>query len=136
MYERILSRPERNVGQGDFAMRLVAAVILTGLVVVVAPPVGLQFPPIKISLLTAAEVGLIALMLGLFLDTKTHFAGLQLFGTSLIMFWLVHRQLPWVAVVLGLVVIVGGAASLITRRSRFNHVCNLSSIQEAIENTP
>ncbi|MBL8950114.1 MAG: hypothetical protein JNK82_05015 [Myxococcaceae bacterium] len=136
LIERIVQRPERNVGRGDFATRLLATFVLGALVVTVMPQANVEFPMIKISLLAATEVGLITLMLGLFLDTKTHYAGLQMFLGSLAMFWLARRQLPWAAAAVGVAIIAVGIINLVTRRSRFNQVFNLSSIREVIESTP
>lgn len=134
--DRIFARSEPNVGQGDFVMRLVACIALSALVVAVLPPAGIGYRTIKIALLATAEVGIITFMLGLFLDTKTHVPGLQLFAAAMAMFWFVRRQLPWVAAVVGLLFLAAGIAALVTRRSRFNQIFNLSSIREVIENTP
>ena len=132
-FDRLTQRPDRNVGHSDFLTRGIASIVLAGLVVIVLPQAAVPFPLIKISLLTAAELGLITLMLGLFLRTKTHFSGLQLFATPLLMFRLAAWELPYLAAGLGLASLVVGIMNLITRRSRFNQVLNLSSLREVIE---
>lgn len=131
--DRLTQRPERNVGESDLLSRGVAAIVLAGLVVMVLPVMRVPFPLIKISLLTAAELGLITLMLGLFLRTKTHFSGLQLFATPLLMFRIAAWELPYLAAGVGLLSLVIGLMNLVTRRSRFNQVLNLSSLREVIE---
>jgi hypothetical protein len=131
--DRLTDRPERNVGHSDFITRGVASIVLAGLIVLMLPVAKVPFPLIKISLLTAAELGLITLMLGLFLRTKTHFSGLQLFATPLLMFRLAAWDVPYVAAGVGLLSLVIGIMNLVTRRSRFNQVLNLSSLREVIE---
>ena len=136
LVERLFNRPAPNVGHGDLFTRLVALLVLVGLILLVLPHGRVEFHAVKISLLAAAEVGLIILMLGLFLDTKTHCAGLLLFVGALVMFALARRQLPWPAVAVGLVFVAGTLVSVVSRRSRFNQAFNLSSIREVIESTP
>lgn len=131
--DRLTDRPERNVGHSDFITRGVAAIVLGALILLVLPVANVPFPLIKISLLTAAELGLVTLMLGLFLRTKTHFSGLQLFATSLAMFVLADAKLPYLAAGFGLLSLIIGILNLITRRSRFNQVLNLGSLREVIE---
>lgn len=130
--ERIMARPERNVGSGDFATRVLATLVLAGLAVVVLPQLGISYSFVKISLLTAAELGLIILMLGLFLRTKTHFAGLQLLVAPMAMLWLTARQLVYPAAAVGVLFCIAGVVNLVTRRSRVNQVLNLSSLRQAI----
>ncbi len=132
LFDRIVERPDRNVGSSDFLTRVAATIVMVGAIALVAPPMGMAYPLIKIGLLIAAELGLVSLMLGLFLNAKTYFAGLQLFATSLAMFYLTRWGQPWIAVGLGTLITSIGIANLATRRSRLNQVLNLSSLREVI----
>lgn len=130
--ERFLTRPERNVGRSDFGTRVLASIALTVLIGILVPQAKVPFSLIKIALLTAAEVGLVSLMLGLFLRAKTYFAGAQLFATALIMLWLEKRHLTWAAISVGALFLALGVANLMTRRSRLNQILGVSSFREVI----
>lgn len=119
--------PERNVGGGDLATRVLAILALLILTGVVLPQTHVPYPLLKLSLLIASEAGLVGLMLGMFLRSKTYFAGFQLFLASLSMLWLAGRQLSYVAAVIGLIFIAGGVSEVVTRRSRLNGLLGLSS---------
>ncbi|MBK7861772.1 MAG: hypothetical protein IPJ65_24780 [Archangiaceae bacterium] len=134
--EKMFARPERNVGAGDFATRVVASLLLAALVVIMLPQMRVAYSLIKISLLFAAELGLVSLMLGLFLRAKTFFAGLQLMVTPLVMLWLARHNHFHSAMAFGLFFLWIGIANLVTRRSRLNHVLNLDSLTEAIAQLP
>ena len=133
LLQRIVQRPEPNVGQSDFVTRILASVVLVGAIVLVFPRSQCAHSLIKIALLIAAELGLVSVMLGLFLNAKTYFAGLQLFVTPLVMLRLVSAGLPWVSICVGVVALTIGIMNLVTRRSRLNQVLNLSSLREVIE---
>ena len=128
--QRFLS-PNRNVGGGDLVTRLMATLGLVLLTAVVLPQTQVPYPLMKISLLVASELGLIGLMLGMFLKSKTYFAGFQLFLASLIMLWLASHQLVYVSAGIGALFIGGGIAELVTRRSRLNALLGLSSFRES-----
>ena len=133
LIDRVFTRPERNVGHTDFATRVMAVLILGGLVALLMPVAGVPHSMAKICLLTAAELGVVSLMLGLFLrGAKTYFAGLQLIAAAFLMTWLESRGLRYAAVVVGLGFLVIGVINLITRRSRLNQVLNFSSIRTVI----
>ncbi|MBS1152985.1 MAG: hypothetical protein H6Q89_4683, partial [Myxococcaceae bacterium] len=100
--------------------RILTGAILMLLTVMVAAGGRVSYPLLKISLLTAAEVGLVSVMLGLFLRSNTHFAGFQLLIASLMMLWLAAQHLIWVAVGVGLLFIAVDLTNVITRRSRLN----------------
>ena len=130
--ERFFTRPERNVGRSDFGTRVFASIGLAVLIAIMVPAAKTPFSLIKIALLSAAEVGLVSLMLGLFLRAKTYFAGAQLFAASLIMLWLEKRHMTWAAIVVGALFLALGVANLMTRRSRLNQVLGVSSFREVI----
>ena len=121
--------PEQNVGGGDRVTRLVATGLLVALCGLVLPQSHIPYRLLKISLLIAAEMGLVGLMLGMFLRSKTYFAGAQLFATPLLMLWLAGHQLTYVAAVTGLVLAAVGIGELATRRSRLNALLGLSSFR-------
>ncbi|MBS1149592.1 MAG: hypothetical protein H6Q89_1290, partial [Myxococcaceae bacterium] len=79
----LFDRPPRNIGGGDLVSRILTGAILMLLTVMVAAGARVSYPLLKISLLTAAELGLVSVMLGLFLRSNTHFAGFQLLIASL-----------------------------------------------------
>ena len=108
-------------------MRVVATALLIVLSGLVIPRANVPYPLVKISLLIAAELGLVCLMLGMFLRSKTYFAGVQLCLGSLIMLWLAGKQLTYVAAAVGGMFIALGVAELVTRRSRLNGLLGLSS---------
>jgi hypothetical protein len=132
LIERLLTRPDRNVGRSDFGTRVLASLALAFLVAIEIPQLHVKFSLIKICLLIGAELGLVSLMLGLFLRAKTYFSGLQLFSASLIMLWLERRQQPWAAVAVGVFFLALGIGNLLTRRSRLNQVLGISSLREII----
>lgn len=116
----LLDRPPRNIAGGDLVARVLTTAILLWLTGLIAAGSGISYPALKIWLLTAAEVGLVSVMLGLFLRATTHFAGLQLLAASLSMLWLVSHQLPWLAIGVGLVFVGVDLINIVTRRSRLN----------------
>ncbi len=132
LMQRFLAPPPRNVGGGDLVIRVVATAILILLVAAVAPQAHVPYALMKVSLLVAAELGLLNLMLGLFLRTQTFFAGMQLFATPLVMLWLAPRQ-PWVGLAFGLAVTVVGIAAILTRRSRVNAALEINSLKLPVE---
>ena len=130
--QRLMAPPPRNVGGGDLATRVVATAVLIVLVAMVAPQAHVPYVALKLSLLVAAELGLVSLMLGLFLRTKTYFAGIQLFLASLAMLWIAPRQ-PWVAIAVGLALVVIGIGAAMTRRSRLNAFLEINSLKVPLE---
>ena len=127
--KRVLN-PERNVGGGDLVVRLFAIGAVAILVGVVLPQLAVPWPLLKISLLICAEVGLVFLLLGMFLQSKTYFAGFQLFLASLLMLLLASRGLAYVAVAVGLAFIAIGVNEVVSRRSRLNGLLGVSSYVE------
>ena len=119
--------PERNVGGGDMATRLMACLLLLILTAVVLPQTDLPYPLTKIALLIVSELGLVGLMLGMFLKSKTYFFGFQLFIGSLAMLWLAGQHHAYAAAGVGLVFVGFGVSELVTRRSRLNALLGLSS---------
>ncbi len=131
--QRLTERPPRNVGGGDLVTRFLAIAGLALMAGMVAPQAKISFPLVKITLLTAAELGLMSLMLGLFLRTKTYFVGLQLFCASLAMLYLANRNFPLAAVTVGLLFVAVGMLSVVTRRSRLNAVLEINSLRVPLE---
>ena len=127
-----LLRPERNVGRGDFVTRVIASLLLLGLMFLLVPQTHCPFALQKIALLAAAEVGLISLMHALFLRTKTYYAGLQLLLVPLLMFWLVAHHHAVMALIIGALFLLFGLYSLATRRCYLNAALNLSSLTGVI----
>src|SRR5258706_9559395 len=107
--------PERNVGGGDLATRVLSSSVLLLLVGMVVPRSHVPYPLLKISLLFAADLGVVTLMLALFLKSKTYFMGIQLFFASLMMLWLAGHQLVYVAMVIGLFFVAAGVVEVATR---------------------
>jgi hypothetical protein len=133
MTQRFLAQPPRNVGGGDMLTRMLAIIALLLLAAMISPQAKVHFPLLKIALLVTAELGLVSLMLGLFLRSKTYFTGLQLFSGSLLMLWLVNKNLPYLAIGVGLAFVVLGAISVVTRRSRLNNLLELSSMRVPLQ---
>ncbi len=134
--QRLVATPPRNVGGGDLVTRMLAVLALLAmiaLIALIAPQAATSYPLIKICLLVLAEFGLISLMLGLFLGSKTYFAGVQLFAASLSMLWLTTRTQPWLAIIIGLGFVAAGAMTVVTRRSRLNALLDLNSLGVPLE---
>jgi len=131
--KRFTAPPPLNVGGGDLLTRMLATLGLLVLVVMTAPQAKVPYPVLKISLLIVAELGLVSMMLGLFLRSKTYFAGLQLFFGSLGILWLASRQMPWVGIAVGLLLVVVGVSEIVARRSRLNALFELSSWHVPLE---
>ncbi len=129
--DRMLN-PPLNVGASDLVTRVCSTALMLVLACIVVPQAGVSYAILKIILLTVAEVGLSTLMVGLFVNSKTYAAGLQLFVAPLIMLWLVQHRLAYVAAGIGMLSIAGGLIELITRRSRLNGLLNISSRGEAL----
>lgn len=133
MIQRFVAPPPLNVGGGDLLSRMLATLSLLLLVVMTVPQANTHPSLLKISLLIAAELGLISVMLGLFLRSQTYFAGLQLFVSSLTMLWLTGKQVPWLATVVGVLFILAGALDIVTRRSRLNALLEVNSRRVPLE---
>lgn len=133
MIKRFSSPPPRNVGGGDMVTRVFGIVILLLLAAMIAPQSKVSFSWVKIGLLVTAELGLVSLMLGLFLRSKTYFTGLQLFFASMLMLWFTGRHLPWLALVVALVFVGVAVVSLVTRKSRLNALLELTSLRVPIQ---
>lgn len=131
--QRLVSPPPRNVGGGDLLTRLFAGIILLFLIAMIVPQTKTPFALAKIALLVSAELGLVSLMLGLFLRSKTYFAGLQLFFASLLMLWMTGRNYPYVGILIGLMFIGVGIATVVTRKSRLNAFLQVSSLRVPLQ---
>lgn len=131
--QRIFAPPPRNVGGGDMVTRMLAILALLLLAGMIAPQAKIPYPLLKISMLVAAELGLVSLMLGLFLRSKTYFAGVQLFAASLLMLWLTGQQFPYLGILVAVLFIGIGLISVVTRSSRLNAVLELSSLRVPLE---
>lgn len=127
LVDRLVQPPPRNVANGDLTARVFSLLVLGVLVAMMAAQSRLPHALVKLSLLIAAELGVISLMLGLFLRSNAYFAGLQGLAASLTMLWLWEHHQPWLACLAGLVVIAIGITNVATRRSRLNAVLALSS---------
>lgn len=126
-----LFRPEQNVGTsgGDIVTRILTAIILVLLVALALPLVNIPYTLFKIIALIATEIGLVFLMMGLFLDQKTYFAGFALFLVPLAMLWLAGAGLAWVGVAIGAVALADAVVNLYTRRCGLNALLGISSCQ-------
>jgi hypothetical protein len=122
---------ERNVGGSDYGTRIVASVIVMGLVALAFSFTRVPYSLLKVAFLIAAELGLVTVMVGMFLRAKTYFAGGQLFITPLLMLLCAQYHLPWVAVVIGVSSFVAGLIELVTRRSRVNDLLGVSTWKTA-----
>jgi len=127
---------ERNVGSGDLVTRIAASLIMAGLLVMTFPWSHTLYSLNKLGLLVAAELGLVCLMLGMFLRAKTYFAGAQLFLFPLMMLGLVNRGLPYVAVLLGAIILILGIKDIVTRKSSFNALLKVSTARAPNQATP
>lgn len=129
-------RPEENVGTsgGDIVTRLLTAAVLVLLVALAVPMLDVPYTLFKITALIATEVGLIFLMLGLFLDQKTYFAGFMLFLVPLAMLWLSGAGLAWVGVILGALALADAVVNVYTRRCGLNGLLGISSCDCEEEN--
>lgn len=127
---------QQNVGGADFVTRLLASLVLAGMLYLVLPITSTGWSPLKIALLTAAELGLIIVMIGLFLRAKTYFAGAQLFLTPLLMLWLASVGFAWVALFAGAASLAWGITDLVTRKSRFNAWLGISTFREPLPTPP
>ena len=126
LWDRVRS-PPLNVGGGDLVMRVVACVLISAVSVLAVPQLAVPWSLLKIGLLSAAELGLLCLMLGMFLRARTYFAGLQLFATPLLMLALVQGRFAWGAVALGLLSLAVGVSEIVSRRCRLNALLGISS---------
>ena len=126
-----LFRPEQNVGTtgGDLLTRLLAAAVLMLLVALALPLLSIPFTLFKITALIAAEAGLVFLMLGLFFDQKTYFAGFVLFLIPLAMLWLSGAGLGWIGAGLGALALADAVVNVYTRRCGLNGLLGISSCQ-------
>jgi hypothetical protein len=128
-----LQHLERNVGGGDLVTRVLAIAGLAISSALILPVLKVPFPLVKISLLATTEFGLIALMVGMFLKSKTYFAGFQLCVACLTMLWLAARGLPYVGAVVGVAFIAAGIFEVITRKSRLNALFGISSFNPVVD---
>lgn len=112
---RWLFGTEQSVKVADVVRRVTTSLILGALALSVLPQMDVPYPLQKIALLTAAELGLAGVMFGLFLGSKTYFAGVQLFMTPLLMLWLTSKHHAYSAIVIGLLSLGMGVLQLFTR---------------------
>lgn len=126
--------PDLNVGGGDFAMRVIASLVLLLLSFAVAPALHVPYPLQKIALLSATELGLMCVMLGMFFKSKTYFAGFQLFCGSLSVLALASKQVGYAGLLVGLLFVALGIYELVTKRSRLNALLGVSSYRRASAN--
>jgi hypothetical protein len=124
-----LFRPEQNVGTsgGDIVTRLLTAMVLLLLVALALPLLDIPYTLFKILALIATEAGLVFLMLGLFLDQKTYFAGFMLFLVPLAMLWLAGAGLGWIGVAIGALALADALVNLYTRRCGLNALLGINS---------
>jgi hypothetical protein len=118
--QQLRESPVPNIGGADLVSRAVTVIVLLVLTGMVAAEKTISFSVMKISLLIAAELGLVSVMLGLFLRSNTYFAGIQLLIAALSMLWLAAHDLTLVAVSVGLLFIAVDLTNVVTRRSRLN----------------
>ncbi len=120
-----------NVGLqgGDLPTRYYSTAVMLALSIAAAPPVALSPSTLTISALLASMSGTILLMAGLVFSQKTHYAGIILIPGPSLLAWLAGagRELAWLAVFLGFVVVGWGAQNLITKRCGVNKLLGLNS---------
>jgi len=118
-----------NVGfaGGDLPARYFAAAVVLLLTIAAAPPIKLSYGALKIFDLLASMSGTILLMAGLVFSQKTHYAGVMLILTALLMMWLSGRQWSWVAVILGVSVLGLMLQNLFTKRCGINRMLGIDS---------
>jgi len=120
-----------NVGVigGDLPTRYFAAAIILLLTIVMAPPWRLPYSTLKIFSLFASMGGTALLMAGLVFSQKTHFAGVMLILSALLMMLLAGWNLSWLAVLTGLVALGIIGQNLITRRCGINKFFGIQSCE-------
>ncbi|MDZ7359880.1 MAG: hypothetical protein ONB46_04030 [candidate division KSB1 bacterium] len=118
-----------NVGfaGGDLPARYFAAIVVLLLTIAGAPPMKLSSGALKILDLLASMSGTILLMAGLVFSQKTHFAGIVLILTALLMMALVSWERGWMAVLTGAVVLAWIAQNLVTKRCGVNKLLGINS---------
>ena len=139
---KLSSLPERfniplNVGLagGDLPTRYFAATVVLLLTIAAAPPVQLTYGAVKIFSLLASMSGTILLMAGLVFSQRTHYAGVMLISTSLLMLWLASLASEpgtstwwaWLAVLIGLIVLGLMVQNLFTKRCGINKLFGIQS---------
>ena len=127
---RLIPR-EINVGVkgGDLPTRVVAGILVAGITILAAPIVAVSPSIVKIAGLASAEIGSILLMLGLFLAQKTHYAGLLLLPTPLVQIWCVSEGYGWIAVGVGLWILIWIGQNILTRRCGLNKLLGINSCE-------
>jgi hypothetical protein len=139
---KLSSLPDRftiplNVGMigGDLPTRYFAATVVLLLTVAAAPPLHLAYSAVKIFSLLTSMSGTILLMAGLVFSQRTHYAGVMLILTSLLMMWLASLSSgpgastwgAWLAVLIGLIVLGLMAQNLFTKRCGVNKLFGVQS---------
>ena len=121
--------PFTNVGVfgGDLVTRRIALVLFLVLTVVAVPWLGFSHGALKIAALLGAMTGTLFLMAALVFLQNTHYAGVVLIPGPLVMVWFSSLGWRWVAVVFGVLCIVGSVHNLITRRCGFNKLLGINS---------
>jgi hypothetical protein len=118
-----------NVGfqGGDLPARYFTAAVVLALVVVAAPTAHLSYSALKISTLLASMSGTILLMAGLVFSQKTHYAGIVLITTSLLILGLTSFELKWPAAIIGLAFFGWVVQNLVIKRCGINNLLGINS---------
>jgi len=118
-----------NVGfaGGDLSARYFAAAAVLLLTIAVAPPLRLSYSAVRIFDLLASMSGTILLMAGLVFSQKTHFAGIMLISTALLMMWLAGRGWAWLAMLIGIIILGWISQNLVTKRCGINKLLGINS---------
>jgi hypothetical protein len=118
-----------NVGfkGGDLPTRYFAGAVMATLTTLSAPPIGSTHSALKIAVLLAAMSGTILLMAGLVFSQKTHYAGIMLIPAPFLILWLTNWGLPWLAVIVGVMLIGFITQNVITRRCGINRLLGITS---------
>ena len=126
--QRMSSTPE-NVGMkgGDLPTRYFAGMVILSLTLMALPMLNLTIHLFKIITLIAAMSGTLLLMAGLVFVQKTHFAGIILIPVPLLMFWAFKGDSHWLAVAVGMVILMATGENIITKRCMVNNLFGVVS---------
>lgn len=124
-----------NVGMegGDLPTRRIALLVVASLTVLAAPPFAVSYSTLKICALLSSMSGALFLMAGLAFLQKTHYAGIVLVPTPLLMIGLCGLGVSWLAVGVGFLAAAVIVQNLVTSRCGINKLLGINSNSCACE---